>query len=327
MHTSAGAAQTGSLLATRQALPHLLDDMQATAAAPIGVFDSGIGGLSVLLALQAELPAERFVYLADGAGAPYGGRSSGFVHDRSQAITEYLRQEHAIKALVVACNTATSAAIDALRDAHPDLPIIGVEPALKPAARVTRTRRIAVMATRSTTASPRFARLLAALPDDIECIVQPCDGLADAIEHAAAAGLAAVFADAAVTALCARYVRGLGPLGRTAGAVDTIVLGCTHYVFAQAAIAAVAGAGVRLLDTGDPVARQARRLLGRLDLLRPTRGAPPPLLLTATSNLAQLRAIARDWPDRPALTARAVLPPATMQSGAGARARAGAVHD
>lgn len=286
--------------------------MQATAADPIGVFDSGIGGLSVLLALQDELPSERFVYLADCAGAPYGERSSAFVRARSQAITAHLRGRHRIKALVVACNTATSAAIDALRKAHPGLPVIGVEPALKPAATLTLTRRIGVMATRATTASPRFARLLAALPDGVECVVQPCDGLADAIERAAADGLAAVAPHPAVAALCARYVQAMGPLGQGAGTIDTLVLGCTHYVFARAAIAAAAGAQVRLLDTGEPVARQARRLLGRLQLLHPARTTPPELLLTATSDTARLRAVARNWRPGPhTRVAQAMLPPPT----------------
>lgn len=290
--------------------------MQATAAAPIGVFDSGIGGLSVLRALQAELPHERFVYLADGACAPYGGRSSAFVRDRSQAITTHLRERHGIKALVVACNTATSAAIDALRSAHPDLPFIGVEPALKPAARATRTRRIAVMATRSTTTSPRFARLLAALPGNVECRVQPCAGLADAIERAAAGGLAAVAGDADVTTLCTRYVQAMGPLGRRAGAVDTLVLGCTHYVFARAAIAQAAGPDVQLLDTGGPVARQTRRLLERLQLLHaPTRTTPPALLLTTAPDTTQLQAIARDWqPDQPARAASAARRQVTLDA-------------
>lgn len=287
--------------------------MQATAAAPIGVFDSGIGGLSVLLALQEQLPGERFVYLADSAAAPYGERSPAFVRARSAAITVHLRQAHGIKALVVACNTATSAAIDGLRQAHPDLPFIGVEPALRPAAAATRTLRIGVLATRATTASPRFARLLAALSGEVSCVVQPCDGLADAIEKAAVGGLAAVAGDTAVAALCAHHVRALGPLGTQAGAVDTIVLGCTHYVFARAAIAAAAGPHVQLLDTGGPVARQARRLLGRLRLRQPARASPPELLLAATDDAARLQSIARNWPGRQARVTRAVLPPLTPQ--------------
>lgn len=268
----------------------------------------------MLLALQAELPSERFVYLADSAAAPYGERSRAFVRARSLAITAHLREAHGIKALVVACNTATSAAIDALRDAVPDLPIIGVEPALRPAAAATRTRRIGVLATRATTASPRFARLLAALPKGMDCVVQPCDGLADAIENAAAGGLAAVAGDARVAALCAHHVRALGPLGTQAGAVDTLVLGCTHYVFARAAIATAAGPAVRLLDTGEPVARQTRRVLQRLHLLQTGTTARPGLLLAATSGTTRLRAIARDWPlGQPTGVARAELPPAAPE--------------
>lgn len=117
---------------------------------PVGVFDSGIGGFSVLRALRAELPHQPFVYVADSGHAPYGERESGHVIERSQAIARHLIQAHDIQALVVACNTATAAAIALLREQHPELPIIGVEPALKPAAQVSRTHRVGVMATRST---------------------------------------------------------------------------------------------------------------------------------------------------------------------------------
>ena len=134
------------------------------ASSPIGVFDSGVGGLSVLRALLAALPHERFVYLADSANAPYGERGDAFVAARTHAISDFLCAQHHIKALVVACNTATAAAIQELRHRHPHLPLIGVEPAVKPAAQLTRTGRVGVMATRGTVASDKFQRLLASLP-------------------------------------------------------------------------------------------------------------------------------------------------------------------
>ena len=131
------------------------------AAAPIGVFDSGIGGLSVLRALRAQLPHERFVYFADSAHAPYGERGEAFVLQRSLHIAAQLQAQHHIKALVVACNTATAAAVRTLRSKAPDLPLVGIEPAIKPAAALTQTGRVGVVATRGTIESDKLARLIA----------------------------------------------------------------------------------------------------------------------------------------------------------------------
>lgn len=128
---------------------------------PIGVFDSGLGGLSVLRALRAELPNERFVYVADSGHAPYGERDDEYLIHRSGTISRWLQHHHQIKALVVACNTATAAAIHVLRAEHPALPIIGIEPALKPAVAKSKTGVIGVMATPSTLKSEKFQRLLA----------------------------------------------------------------------------------------------------------------------------------------------------------------------
>lgn len=238
-------------------------------SAPIGVFDSGIGGLSVLQALIAELPNERFVYLADNADAPYGERSNAFVSRRTHTLARYLVQKHQVKALVLACNTATAAAVDSLRDRYPSVPLVGVEPAIKPAALSSHSGRIAVMATRSTVTSLRFARLLSAVPKTVQCRVQACDGLANAIEVEAALGEAMAESPRQyVTSLCKKYIDALGPFGDMAGAADTLVLGCTHYVFAQDVIEQVVGPGVRVLSTGEPVARQTRRLLTDAGLLR-----------------------------------------------------------
>ena len=138
---------------------------------PIGVFDSGVGGLSVLNALRAELPHERFVYFADTAHAPYGERSEAYVAERTRAVARQLVADHAIKALVVACNTATAAAVHLLRTDHPQLPLVGLEPALKPAVAQSRTRHIAVLATRGTLASRKFDALRASLAD--QAALQP----------------------------------------------------------------------------------------------------------------------------------------------------------
>ena len=223
--------------------------------APIGVFDSGIGGLSVLKALRAAMPHEDFIYLADNGHAPYGERDTTHVLARSRAVTQYLVGQN-IKALVVACNTATAAAIDQLRIDHPHLPIIGVEPALRPAVALSKTGRIGVMATRSTLASARFQTLLAAQTGLSEFVLQPCDGLADAIERGASMDDATE-----IIAACVRNTAAMGLFGTQPGQIDTLVLGCTHYPFVSEHLQALVGVDVRLVENGEAVARQTQRLL------------------------------------------------------------------
>lgn len=252
---------------------------------PIGVFDSGVGGLSILKALRAELPHEDFVYVADSGFAPYGERDKDFVLDRARTITRHLlRQQPAIQALVMACNTATAAAVATLRQEHPQLPIIGVEPALKPALASSQTRRIGVMATRGTLNSQKFQTLLASLAERAQFICQPCDGLADAIERDDSAQ---------ISALCAKYTRAIGQFGSQPGHVDTLVLGCTHYPFASTCLQALVGPEVRLLDTGDAVARQTRRKLS--SLARDT--ATGQCLLLSTGDPDLLQSAAARWLD------------------------------
>ena len=251
---------------------------------PIGVFDSGVGGLSVLRALRAELPSEDFVYVADSGFAPYGERSEAFIVARARAITTHLvrQRQPAIKTLVVACNTATAVAIRLLRQNHPDLPIVGLEPALKPAAAISQTRRIGVMATRGTLASHKFQTLLASLSAQADFVCQPCDGLARAIEHDAAAE---------IERLCELYVAALGPLGPGTGQIDTLVLGCTHYPFAGAVLRRLVGPAVTLVDNGGPVARQTRRVLPALN---PAAHAGQ-IVLASTGQPDNLAQAARRW--------------------------------
>jgi len=261
---------------------------------PIGVFDSGTGGLSVLRALRAALPHEHFVYLDDSGHGPYGERSAAFVAERSFAITRLLRAR-GIKALVVACNTATAAAADAVRAAHADLPVVGVEPALKPAAALSQTRRVGVIATRGTLDSARFARLRAAVDQGVQCVLQPCDGLAVAID-----ALAERPTDAAVSAtverLCHRYLGAMGAFGTQPGTIDTLVLGCTHYVLVQSLLQSIAGPQVRLIGTGDAVARQTAARLG-LATVAPEEAAQAwgPLDLLTTGEPERLARAARHW--------------------------------
>jgi glutamate racemase len=268
---------------------------------PIGVFDSGIGGLSVLQALQAELPHEHFVYWADSGHAPYGEKSDVFVRQRSLAIARHLVEHHHIKALVVACNTATAAAIHELRAQYPHLPLIGVEPALKPAIALSQTRRIGVIGTRGTLGSEKFHRLLNSLQGQAEFVVQPCNGLALAIEEStqAESGEQSV---QTISALLREYTGQMGAFGSATGQMDTLVLGCTHYVFAQNELQSLLGEGVQLVSTGEPVARQTRRLLEAAGQLRAGRApltASARIQLLTNGELSSLQAAAQRWLDLP----------------------------
>ena len=257
---------------------------------PIGVFDSGIGGLSVLQALQTELPHERFVYLADNAHAPYGEKSESFIRQRTHAIAEYLLAQHHIKALVVACNTATAAAIHELRARHPALPLVGLEPALKPALALSRTHRIGVMATRGTVASDKFARLLASVQSEAHFEVQACNGLALAIELSTLPDQA-VAAQAQISQLLQTYTQAMGRFGCAPGDIDTLVLGCTHYPFAAQTLQDLLGPQVRLIDNGEPVARQTRRVLHELS----APGTPGQCRLLCTGDTPALEQAAKRW--------------------------------
>jgi glutamate racemase len=228
--------------------------MQSAANAPIGVFDSGVGGLSVLRHIRALLPHEHLLYFADSGFAPYGDKPEQVVAERSLAIAGFLVAQGA-KALVVACNTATVAAIKLLRAHYPDMPIVGVEPGLKPGAAATRNGKVGVLATDGTLAGEKFQLLREqiSLSTNAQFLLQGCTGLADQIE------LGELDSDA-TAAMLARYIVPLLDQG-----ADTLVLGCTHYPLVQAAIERfVAGAtphSIVLVDTGEAVARQLARLL------------------------------------------------------------------
>lgn len=285
------------------------------AAAPIGVFDSGIGGLSVLQALRHELPHEHFVYLADSGNAPYGERGDAFVQARTHAIAQYLRARHGIKALVIACNTATAAAVESLRMAMPDLPLIGVEPAIKPAALSSQTHQVGVMATRGTVESRRFHKLLLEYGQGVQFRVQACDGLAGAIEQSALQTSGTDGETSKIEALCALYTKALGHFGLKTGEMDTLVLGCTHYIFVKDELRALLGPDVQLIDTGAPVARQTRRLLAQAGNLRAEPGEAAALAgaeqiqLMTTGSLPALQAAAARWLALPASCCASVAVP------------------
>jgi glutamate racemase len=246
----------------------------------IGIFDSGVGGLSVMRAIRAQLPQAELLYAADTAHLPYGDRTEAFIVDRSERIARFLHGQGA-QVVVVACNTATAAAVAALRAGLPELPIVGVEPGIKPAVAASRARRIGVLATTRTLASEKFRRLAQAHAGDAELVLQACPGLADAIEAADAAGRG-------LDVLIERYA---APL-REAG-VDVAVLGCTHYVFARDLFER-ALPGVTLVDTADAIARQTSRLASGLALALPASPAVP-LRAWSSGDPRILQAFAGRW--------------------------------
>jgi len=241
---------------------------------PIAVFDSGLGGLTVLRALRARLPQEDFFYFADTRFLPYGDRPESFLKERGVLIARAIEARGA-KALVIACNTATAAAAEAIRAAI-KLPVVALEPGVKPAVALTKSGVIGVLATTRTLHSERFQRLVGQHAAGYRVIAQACPGLAEAIEQTGAAS-------PPVAALLDGFIAPLAAAG-----ADVVVLGCTHYPLVAEAIAARLPAGVKLLDTGEPVARQLDRLLlaenllggglGRLTVA--TSGAPATVIAT-----------------------------------------------
>jgi len=226
--------------------------------APVGVFDSGVGGLSVLRHIRDTLPLESLLYCADSRHTPYGSKSPEQIRARAIALTDFMFRQGA-KAIVVACNTATAAAVAVLRERY-SIPVIGMEPAVKPAAAATRSGVVGVLATVGTLKSAQFAALLDTYGKGVEVVTQACHGLVECVERGDL--------EAPETReLVQRYV---GPL--LAQGADTIVLGCTHYPFLRQLIEQEVGEGVTIIDTGAAVARQLQRRLGDADLLNQVGG-------------------------------------------------------
>ena len=241
------------------------------------MFDSGVGGLSVLRAMHAALPQSAFCYIADSAHAPYGERSASHVLERSMLIAAHLIACGAC-GIVVACNTATAIAIHHLRERWPQLPIIGVEPGLKPAVAATRNGRIGVMATPATLASERFARLRETQASGVFVLAQACPGLAHLIEQG----------DLDSPALAQAVERFCGPLRRAQ--VDTVVLGCTHYPLIAERIQLALGAQVLLIDTAQAVARHAAQQFDTT-----LRSDDSGVRLLTTGDAQALRKMAETW--------------------------------
>lgn len=245
------AAETDPI---RALAPFATDAMPPTdhtgAGLRIGVFDSGLGGLSVLRALRAQMPSAALLYVADSGHAPYGERDDAFIQARSEHISDFLVHQGA-EAIVVACNTATAAAIHRLRLRCGDLPVIGVEPGVKPAVAWSASKRVGVLATPGTLGSLKFRHLVEQHGQDAHLVLQACPGLAREIESG-------VLDTPALREMVSRFC---APLREAQ--VDTVVLGCTHYPFVAPLIQAALGPHVHIVDTAHAVAQHTQRVSAR----------------------------------------------------------------
>ena len=223
---------------------------------PIVVFDSGVGGVSVLRALVREMPDEEFVYFGDSANAPYGPRSTEEIRALTLENLTRLKNDYDFKAAVIACNTATSAAIGALRAAWPELPILGIEPALKPAADRHPGETVVVMATETTLREEKFAALTLRMADRCQVVSLPCPELVTFVERG----------EINSPDLEDYLRRVLEPYAD--GRAAAVVLGCTHFPFAAGALRRVIDPETELLDGSEGTARHTRRLLEQAGLLR-----------------------------------------------------------
>ncbi len=247
---------------------------------PIGVFDSGVGGLSVLRALLEALPAESYYYLADSAKCPYGSRSAEEIRRLSAGIARHLIDRGA-KALVVACNTASAAALASLREAFPAVPVIGMVPAVKPAAERTRTGVVGVLATPATFGGRLFTEVVERHAHGARVLSQTCHGLVERIE-------AGDLDSPATVGLLRSYVEPLLEAG-----ADTLVLGCTHYPFVIPALRSIVGDGVELVEPSEAIARQTARVLAREGLVAPAGAVPTRTYATSGPTGALEESVAR----------------------------------
>jgi len=234
-------------------IKNILIKPAVSADAPIGVFDSGVGGISVLQHIHALLPHEQLLYVADSRYAPYGSKTPEEIQSRCFEIADFLIAQ-GVKAIVVACNTATAAAIDAMRAKY-SLPVFGMEPAVKPAAEASKNGIIGVLATVGTLKSAQFAGLLESYGRNVKVVTQGCVGLVECIERGELNG-------ENTFDLLKQYCQPLLDEG-----ADTIVLGCTHYPFVKPLIRQIVGENVTLVDTGAAVAKHLQKRLAALDLL------------------------------------------------------------
>jgi glutamate racemase len=238
----------------------------------IGLYDSGMGGLSVMRSVHTLLPTHNLIYLADTAYCPYGPRPIAEVQSRAVACTAWLISQGA-QLVVVACNTASSAALELLRSQF-SVPVVGIEPGVKPAVQATRTGRIAILATDGTLAGQRFATLVQRFATNVQVQTIACHPLVEIVEQGDLTG-------EQTYQVVQQCLQGLGD------DVDTIVLGCTHYHFLSPLIQAIAGSHVTIIDTALAVARQVARISDQISL-RPGMGN---IRCATTGNLPQIAAV------------------------------------
>lgn len=242
-------------------------------AGVIGLFDSGVGGLSVWREVAGLLPDSGLIYVADQAYCPYGSRSLAEIRDRAERVARFLLQEGA-DLLVVACNTASAAALGYLRETF-TVPIVGMEPALKPAVEQTHSGRVAVMATPATFQGEPFARLMARFAHGVEVVLQPCPGLVEQVEQGDLHGLL-------THQLLQGYLADLPARG-----VDELVLGCTHYPFLRPSIEHIVGPAITVIDPAPAVARQVQRVWQQLSPQPPATTPPRRFITTGDPAILQ----------------------------------------
>lgn len=221
---------------------------------PIGIFDSGVGGLSVLKELRKELPGEQFIYLADNLHIPYGSRPLLEVRGFCEAIAGFFAAAP-VKLIVVACNTASAASLKHLRTVFPAIPFVGMEPAVKPAAAGSKTGKVGVLATRATFQGELFESVVERFAGDVEVLRQPCPGLAEFIESHPPD-------HPGLDDLLGQWIPPMVEAG-----IDNLVLACTHYPLIKERIAAMAGPGVKVVDPSNAIARRARQVLAERNRL------------------------------------------------------------
>jgi glutamate racemase len=231
--------------------------MNAGGARPIGVFDSGVGGLSVLRALRQQLPSECCIYIGDQEHVPYGPRPLAEVRGFAEGITRFLLAK-AAKLIVVACNTASAAALAQLRRRFPSTPFVGMEPAVKPAAEGTLSGVVGVLATPATFQGELYASVVERFADGVEVLRSTCPGLVERIEEGDLSGPRT------------RSILEQALLPMIDQGADAVVLACTHFPFVIPLIAEIVGPGVRVIDPAPAVARQTQRVLEARSLLSPT---------------------------------------------------------
>ncbi|PWH20331.1 MAG: glutamate racemase [Anaerolineae bacterium] len=246
-----------------------------TPCGPIGVFDSGVGGLSVLREIVTQLPYEDVLYIADQAHVPYGRRPLEEVRQFAFGITQYLLSK-GVKIIVLACNTASAAALKSLRQTYPKIPFVGMEPAVKPAAESTQSGVVGVLATPATFQGELYASVIERFAQGVTVYQHTCPGLVQQIEQGDF--------DSPVS----RKILEDALLPMLKSNIDTVVLGCTHYPFVIPLIQAIVGDQVRVIDPAPAVARQTHRLLAQRNLLRDS-NLPGNLLFATSGRLDPLR--------------------------------------